>query len=162
MGTFQVETLINAPVSVVWKRLAGDIGTIAEWNPGVKASSILEGAPAKTGLGAQRHCDLGAGNHLDETVVKFVEGEAITFRITETNLPFARADIRFTLTPTPTTKQEGASFDATKVTCSPVYKLKYGCIGEILDKCMVKRTYKRGMANLLTGLKEDVEAATAE
>ncbi|CAB9531960.1 expressed unknown protein (Partial), partial [Seminavis robusta] len=62
MGTFQVENTVNAPVSEVWDRLAGDIGSIAEWNPGVKDSYTLEGAK-KTGLGAQRHCNLGGGNH---------------------------------------------------------------------------------------------------
>ena len=54
---------------------------------------ILEGAK-KTGLGAQRHCDLGKGNHLEEDVVKFEPLQAITFRITKSNMPFARADIR--------------------------------------------------------------------
>jgi uncharacterized protein YndB with AHSA1/START domain len=150
MGTFQVETTIKAPVAAVWERLAGDIGSIAEWNPGVKESYVLDEAK-KSGLGAQRHCDLGANNHLEEQVVKFEEEQAITFRITESNMPFAHADIRFRLSPQQT--------DTTVVTCSPDYKLKYGCIGELLDECMVKSMYQKGMKNLLAGLKKDVESS---
>jgi uncharacterized protein YndB with AHSA1/START domain len=149
MGTFQVETTIKAPVAAVWERLAGDIGSIAEWNPGVKESYVLDGAK-KSGLGAQRHCDLGSNNHLEERVVKFEEERAITFRITQSNMPFARADIHFTLSP--------LQSDTTAVTCLPDYELKYGCIGELLDKCMVKSTYQKGMKNLLAGLKKDVES----
>ena len=149
MGTFTVKTLINAPISAVWDRLAGNIGTIAEWNPGAKESHVLAGA-VKTGLGACRHCDLG-GNRLEEEVLNYVKEKAVTFQITETDLPFARADIHFTL-------ESAASGKATKVFCSPDYKLKYGCIGEILDQCMVKSKYKKGMNNLLAGLKKDVEA----
>lgn len=153
MGTFQVETIIDAPVASVWQRLAGDIGTIAEWNPGVKNSSVVPEKDMKSGLGSQRHCDLGGGNYLQERVVKYEEEEAITFRIMETNMPFAQADIRFTLA---LVANEGT--ETTKVICSPDYKLKYGCLGELLDVCMVKGTYKKGMKNLLAGLKKDVEA----
>jgi ligand-binding SRPBCC domain-containing protein len=151
MGTFQVDTVINAPVAAVWNRLAGDIGTIAEWNPGVKESYVLAGAES-SGLGAQRYCGLGGNNFLKEDVVAFQEEQAITFRITETNMPFARADIRFTLSPV------AESNTATKVTVSPDYKLKYGFVGELVDALMVKSTYRKGMAGLLAGLKEDVES----
>ncbi|CAB9504558.1 Polyketide cyclase / dehydrase and lipid transport [Seminavis robusta] len=155
MGTFQVETIIDAPIAAVWDRLAGDIGSIAEWNPGVQESYVLDGAK-KTGLGAQRHCDLGNGNHLEEEVVKFEPETAITFRITNSNMPFARADIRFSLASVETGHNNSGS--STKVIVSPDYQLKYGCIGEFLDWSMVKRTYKKGMKNLLGGLKKDVEA----
>ncbi len=45
---------------------------------------------------------------------------SLTLRITETNMPFKRADIRFTL------DERGES---TVVTVSPEYKLKFGFLG---------------------------------
>ena len=146
MGAFEVETTIHAPIAAVWERLAGDVGAIAEWNPGVQESYTL--GSKKTGLGAKRHCELG-GNYLTEDVVEFVFERAISFRIMETDLPFARAVIRFTL--------ESVLSTDTRVRVSPDYKLKYGCLGEHLDWCMVQSTYRKGMTNLLAGLKKDVE-----
>ena len=69
-------------------------------------------------------------------------------RVIGTNRPFQTADIRFRLQP---------EHDATVVTVSPEYTLKYGLAGRILDVLYVRHTYKRGMAALLRGLKAQVE-----
>jgi Polyketide cyclase / dehydrase and lipid transport len=156
MGTFEVSTVIHAPISDVWARVAGNIGTIAEWNPGVEESFLLKDSNI-TGLGSKRRCNLLSNKHLEEEVVTFDEDDhAITFRIVETNLPFDRADIRFQLRSRPSTN---GGNPVTHVMCSPDYKLKYGCIGECLDTLVVKRTYKDGMKGLLAGLKKDVEGS---
>jgi hypothetical protein len=60
MGEFSVETIIEAPIETVWTRLAEDIGSIVDWNPGVEASHLTSNN--KQGLGACRHCDLGGNN----------------------------------------------------------------------------------------------------
>lgn len=70
-------------------------------------------------------------------------------QITKTNLPFANADIRFSL--------HEADKNKTIVKVSPLYTLKFGPIGAIMDKIFVRRTYKKGMQNLLQGLKEYCE-----
>ena len=69
-------------------------------------------------------------------------------RVTGTNLPFKSADIRFTLAP-----EDGW----TRVQVSPLYELKYGLLGRLLDKVYVRRSYEKGMVDLLQGLKEYVE-----
>ncbi len=69
-------------------------------------------------------------------------------RVIGTNLPFQTVDIRFRLQP---------EHDATVVTVSPEYTLKYGLAGRIRDVLYVRHTYKRGMAALLRGLKAQVE-----
>ncbi len=101
-----------------------------------------------TGIGAARHCDLGGRNYLDEQVVEWEEGGALTMRIVGTNLPFARADIRFVLE---------ARNGTTVVTVTPDYRLKYGVLGSLLDVIYVRRTYRKGMDALLQGLKRHVE-----
>lgn len=114
----------------------------------MKQSALLGDQPR--GLGAARTCDLGGRNYLHEEVVHHETDRALTMRITETNLPFSRADINFRLT---------ADGHDTIVTVSPDYKLKYGPVGRLLDALVVRRTYRRGMASLLSGLQHQVEGS---
>lgn len=145
MATFTVSTVIDAPADQIWAALA-DIGSISVWNPGVKNSHLTSELDAA--LGATRHCDLGGRNYLDEEVVEFATGEALTMRITKTNLPFRHADIRFRLEP---------HGEATQVSVSPEYQLKFGPVGRLMDLVMVRRSYEKGMKALLRGLKRHVE-----
>jgi hypothetical protein len=75
-------------------------------------------------------------------------------RIIKSNMPFEHADIRFHLSEEP---------DGTRVVVEPDYRLKYGPIGSLMDRLMVRRMYEKGMNALLRGLKRHVEAeVTAE
>ena len=145
MSTFIERTTIDAPRHVVWAALA-DIGTIATWNPGLTRSHRTNDID---GLGGTRHCEISTKHSLTEQVVKFEPPTAITFRITDSTLPFKTADIEFTLTDS----QQSAS---TEVTVSPTYTLKYGPIGQILDTLTVRRNYQAGMRQLLDGLKRHI------
>ena len=145
MHTFSRHIHIDAPPEVVWHTLA-DIGSIHVWNPGVRDSHATSEEP--TGLGATRRCDLGGRTYLDERVVGWEPMRRLTMRIEDTNLPFAHADIRFTLEP------EGKG---TRVGVSPEYRLRYGPLGALTDRLFVRRTYARGMDALLAGLKAHVE-----
>lgn len=145
MSTFSEEIHINAGPNAVWKILA-NIGTIADWNAGLTASHTTND---KIGVGATRHCVISNTQSLDEEVVDFVEDQAITFRIIRSTMPFKSADIRFTLT---------SIDEGTLVTVSPLYNLKYGFIGALMDRFFVQRMYSKGMRGLLDGLKAHVEA----
>jgi len=145
VANFSETILIEAPAAEVWVTLA-DIGAISVWNPSVKQSHQITGGGAA--LGSCRRCELGGKNYLVEEVVLFEPTARITFRITDTNLPFASADIRFTL---------DARGSTTQVEVSPFYKLKFGVLGKILDTLMVKATYRKGMRELLQGLKRYAE-----
>ena len=145
MTSFEQHITIDAPLATVWAVLA-DIGSISVWNPGVEASHTTN---ETLGLGGTRHCDLKGNSFLKEEVVKFEPEQALTMRITDSNMPFKYADIRFTL----------ASTDGqTTVSVSPEYELKYGVIGTLMDKLMVYNMYKKGMAALLKGLKRHAES----
>jgi uncharacterized protein YndB with AHSA1/START domain len=150
MASFTTETKIEAPVEEVWNALA-DIGNIYRWNRGVVDSHLTSDEAA--GIGAARYCDLGGNNYLDEQVVEWEHGERLTMRIVGTNLPFKTVDIRFRLRPNPDTDRGG-----TAVSVSPVYELKYGPMGKILDAVYVRGTYLKGMKALLRGLKDYVES----
>ena len=51
MNKLSASTTINAPITAVWAMIA-DVGTIADWHPGVARSPVLSTRP--TGLGAKR------------------------------------------------------------------------------------------------------------
>jgi len=146
MSTFTERTTIDAPREDVWAALA-NIGTIAAWNPGLIGSRRTNDID---GLGGARHCDLSAKHSLTEHVVEFEPGTAITFRVTDSTLPFKTADIAFTLT-------DELQQARTEVTVSPTYTLKYGSLGRILNTVAVRRNYRAGMRELLEGLKRHVE-----
>lgn len=145
MANFTSSTVIHAPTEQVWAALA-DIGSIHVWNPGVKDSHVT--SDRDSGLGASRHCDLGGGNFLKEEVVEFERARRLTMRVTESNLPFARADVGFDLQP---------EDESTRVTVRPEYELKYGPLGVLMDRLFVRRSYEKGMRSLLRGLKRHVE-----
>jgi len=147
MTDFAETIRIDAPIKTVWAALA-DIGKIAEWNPGVKESHQTTVGDVANGAG--RRCELGGKNYLNEEVVEFDSPSRITFRITDTNMPFKTADIRFNLK---------AADVGTEVTVSPLYELKFGAFGKLLDTLVVKGTYRKGMRELLRGLKNHVENA---
>lgn len=149
MGTFAEQVTIKASIDAVWNVLA-DIGSIHHWNPGVVDSRATTDGAA--GLGSSRRCELGGKNYLDEEVVEWVPKEALRMRIVGTNLPFKTADIRFTL--------EGRGKE-TLVTVSPTYRLKFGLLGTVLDAVFVRSQYRKGMINLLRGLKQHVESRYA-
>ena len=136
----------KAPAGNIWAALA-DIGGIHRWNPGVVDSR--ETSEGETRLGATRRCDLGGKNYLDEEVVKWTPDREITFRITDTNLPFARADIHFAI--------EELAGGGSRVSVSPDYALKFGILGRVLDGLVMNRMYRKGMRDLLAGLKAEVE-----
>ncbi len=149
MTEFEEFVTISAPPEVVWATLA-DIGSIYVWNPGVVHSE--QTTTGAVNVGARRRCDLGGKNYLNEEVIEFVKPHKLTIRITDTNLPFKTADIRFRL--------EGQGNETT-VTVSPIYDLKFGWLGRLLDSLMVRRQYRKGMRGLLTGLKNHIESHDA-
>jgi uncharacterized protein YndB with AHSA1/START domain len=148
MSNFTENIDIDALPDAVWNTLT-DIGTIADWNPGLRASNATND---EVGIGATRHCIVSATQSLDEEVVHYDPRQAITFRITRSSMPFQSADIRFTL---------AANTSGTTVTVSPLYTLKYGLLGSLMDRLFVARMYSKGMRGLLEGLKTHVEAQGA-
>ena len=146
MPSFAVSATIKAPQSSVWATLA-DIGTIAEWNPGVVISRVTSDQAG--GKGATRYCQMPGNAFVEERVVEWDPNSRITFRIIDSNLPFKTADIRFMLEP------RGSS---TLVTVSPEYMLQWGPLGWVMDFLMVRRRYRKGMLGLLAGLKLKVES----
>ena len=145
MTEFVEEIIVSAAPEKVWKTLS-DIGNIYLWNPGVVHSEMM--SLGNVDIGACRRCDLGGKNYLVEEIVEFEKLNKLTMRITDTNLPFRTADIRFFVE---------SQHNQSLVKVSPKYDLKYGWLGRVLDLLVVQSHYRKGMRNLLFGLKQYVE-----
>lgn len=148
MSTFTTSITIDAPSEKVWAALA-DIGSIADWNPGLTGSHLTSDDPS--GLNATRHCDLRGGRYVEERVAEYEEGSRLTMEIYESNIPLMdEIAVRFDL------EDNG---NTTTVHCTPDYTLKYGAVGALADRAFVRRTYVKGMQALLGGLRRHVESA---
>ncbi len=146
MGAFSTEIRIDAPREKVWEVLA-DLGGIHKWNPGVSHSHST--SESSGGEGATRHCDLSnPSGYLEERAFDWREGEGFKIDIFESSFPIERNVVEFTLR---------ADGDGTIVTVTPDYRLKFGPIGALLDRLILGRQLRKGMGNLLAGLKYHVE-----
>ena len=146
MPQFTSQIRIDAPKEKVWEVLA-DLGGIYKWNPGVSHSYST--SESNSGEGATRHCDLQSRNdYLKERAVDWKEGEGFKIDIYETNLPLKRNVIQFSIE---------AERDGTLVKVSPDYAIKFGWLGSLMDILMVRRQFRKGMNDLLAGLKYHVE-----
>jgi uncharacterized protein YndB with AHSA1/START domain len=146
VSTFTEHIAIDAPRHTVWETLS-DIGTIADWNPGLIGSHRTNDVD---GVGGTRRCDLCTKHSLTEQVVHHRAPVAITFRITHTTLPFRTADIAFELT-------DINDRSGTGVAVTPTYTLKSRPLGRLIDAIAVRRSYRSGMRELLAGLKTHIE-----
>ncbi len=146
MGAFSTEIRIDAPREKVWEVLA-DLGGIHKWNPGVSHSRST--SESSGGEWATRHCDLrNPSGYLEERAFDWREGEGFKIDIFESSFPIERNVVEFTLR---------ADGDGTIVTVTPDYRLKFGPIGALLDRLILGRQLRKGMENLLAGLKYHVE-----
>ncbi len=140
---------INAPRETVWRRLA-DLGGIHVFHPGLSGSQLLGDQPE--GIGARRRCELKGGGHLDEEVVEWADQESLALTITGGKglPPFVRAGGRFTLS-------DGEN-GGTVVGLALEYQLRFGWLGSLMDRLMVRREFERTVPAILKGLKRRAEA----
>ena len=145
MGSVATSVRIDAPKDRVWGVLS-DLGSIYKWNPGIAHSFTT--SDAARGDNAMRQCDLPDGGFLRERAFNWSEGEGFTIEVYETSLPLKESFVDFRATP------EG---EATVVNLKMDYKLKFGPVGLLLDAAFAGRPARKGMAELLAGLKDYVE-----
>jgi uncharacterized protein YndB with AHSA1/START domain len=144
MRMVKVERDIAAEASVVWALLE-DFEHIAAFNPNLAQSLHIKDAP-REGLGAERRCDLKDGrNWIKERVVDWRPGEGYTVEIYAGTLPIR--DVRTTLAITPT---KSGSRAAMQISYAP----KYGLLGEIMDRIILRRRMRGLMEKVLEGLDE--------
>ena len=139
MSKLTTQVKINAPVDKV-RGILADFGAIGKWAPPVsKSYSTTE---ARQGVGAGRHCDTSFGA-LNEQIVEWEEGHSFTID-GKTVLPMKYARNGFSVSP---------PGDGTVVTAFIDFQMKFGPVGALLDKLVLRRQFRKVMALGLGGLK---------
>lgn len=140
---------IQAPPEQVWSALARLDG-LHEYDPGV-SKSVLR-TEKRSGVGADRHCDIAAGGWFRERVTLWEPERQLELTLYECTLPVRSLRHRYTLTP------EGGG---TRVDQTQEYTLRYGPLGAALDALVVRRRWDAGVKAFFAGLKRYVEARHA-
>jgi carbon monoxide dehydrogenase subunit G len=147
MTTIIREISINASQQKVWDILA-DFGGIYKFNPGVSKSYST--STANGGVGATRHCDLLPAGAVEERIIEWHEGRDYKIEIYKGKgaPPFKTAVGHLKVQP------DGSG---SKVSMHFHYSLKFGFIGSLMDRLLVKNQFSKAVPGILAGLKHYAE-----
>ncbi len=145
MAILESSIEIAAPRARVWA-LLGTLDALGRYDPGVTRSKIT--SHERTGIGASRQCDLKPSGWFRERVTVWEPERALAFELFECTLPVKRLKHDYVLTST----ERG-----TRVRQRMEYRLKLGPLGLLLDALIVRRRWKRGIEEFLSGLKRLAE-----
>lgn len=145
MTTLHHEVKINAPLEKVWNVLA-DLEAVQYYNPLVVQTRYT--SDNREGVGASRHCDFKPKGFSQERVTDWIPRQLLGMEVVDSSFP-----MRFTKWKT----HLAAEGKGTRVTQDLEYGMKFGLLGELLNKLMMKKKYDGILAEIFTGLKNHVE-----
>jgi hypothetical protein len=117
----------KCPPDRVWDVLA-DLEAVARYNPSVRSASIR--GELRTGVGAERACELAPSGRVLERVTVWEPGRAVGLEVVESDWP-----IRFMRWVTRVDAAEGGCV----ILQDLEYEVKFGALGRLLDRWMMKR-----------------------
>lgn len=142
MPKFTITRQISAPVEDVWEVLDG-FGDIAQWNSGVKRSSLT--SVGSVGEGSTRHCDFAAFGSVNERIDIYIPNERMTVDLYETfKLPISGAVADFNV---------AAHGEGTELI------IRYSYTPNGLGR-MIKGTTDKQMRKGIGGLADDLQKAS--
>lgn len=145
MATLNNEIRIDAPGETVWAALTA-LDALHHYDPGVRVARVLDGP--RSGIGASRQCDLKPRGWFRERITEWTPGRSVAFELTECSLPVRRLSHRYSLE---------TDESSTVVRQHMDYRLKFGPLGVVLDRLVVRKKWDAGIRGFLSGLKHHVE-----
>lgn len=146
MTTLKHEVSVAADIDTVWRTLS-DLPAVKQHNPSVVSVCIL--TDKTTGIGAVRRCEMKTKDWVEEKVWAFDPPHAIGFEVAASSWPVATMKWRTELRP------DGST---TLVTQEMNYKLKFGLLGLLLDKLVMRRKLNASLQQVFANLKSHVES----
>jgi len=145
MTQLQHEIHIAAPREKVWAVLA-DLEAVQHYNSGIKHAKYI--SAAREGIGASRQCDFNPKGWVKERVIAWEPQQAVTMEFYESTLPIEFMRWRTALAPDGT---------GTRVSQHLEYKIKFGLLGALLDKLVMRRKMDQTLTEVFVSLKQFVE-----
>ncbi|MDX2018973.1 MAG: SRPBCC family protein [Deltaproteobacteria bacterium] len=147
MTTLRHQTRIEAPITLVWQAVAGDLTAVQRYNPMVSSARLL--TDTQEGVGASRRCELKPRGFVEERVWEWTPLKAIGLEVVASGWPIVFMKWRTELA------ADGA---ATVVTQQMNYRLKFGPLGFLMDALMMRRKLDSGIRDIFENLKRYVES----
>ena len=146
MATIHNEILINAPIEKIWDALS-NVDELDKYDPTVRKSVALSNS--KHGIGAKRKVDMLDGkNWFEEECTVWKPNEALTYELTACSFPVHKLKHSYTF------QKSGG---LTKVKQLMEYTVKFGLLGKLMDKLMMRKRSDEGIKKFLAGLKSYTE-----
>ena len=146
MATLHNEMTINASIEQLWSILT-NLELLAQYDPLVKNSELI--STNATGLGAKRKVTMLDGkNWFEEMVVTFEPNQSLAYQLTDCSFPIKGLRHSYTF------EKIGGQ---TKVRQVMEYTVKFGLLGKLLDRLMIRKQTDGGVKKFFAGLKEYAE-----
>lgn len=145
MTKLQHEIHVAAPPEKVWAVLA-DLEAVQHYNSGVKHAKYT--SVAREGIGASRHRDLNPKGWVKERDIAWEPRKAVTMELYESQWPLEFMRWRTALAPDGT---------GTRLSQQMEYQVKFGSLGTLLDKLVMRRKLDQTLTEVFVSLKRFVE-----
>jgi hypothetical protein len=147
MTTIHHEIEVACSPERVWAVLA-DLEAVQHYNPTVRTAAVK--GTRRTGVGAERVCDLLPKGRVVERVTHWEDGRAVGLEVAESDWPihFMRWVTRI--------EPKG---DCSLITQELEYAVKFGPLGWLLDKLVMKRKLTSTLDDVFARLATRAEAS---
>jgi len=145
---------IQAPRSAVWKALAA-FDRISDWEPGYVSSEYA--TDQREGVGTSRHAQIKTpfgARHVLHVVTRWEPGVELSWEARDADVPLVDTAENIARLTT--------SGDTTIVDDELTYTLKYGPLGRVMDRLVMRKQMKGALTGFLQSLKEHVEAGIGD
>jgi len=149
MTTIHHEVRAHCPPERVWALLS-DLEAVQRYNPTVRAAAIA--GELRTGVGAERVCELVPNGRVVERVTHWEDGRAVGLEVAESDWPihFMRWVTRVE-----------PSGSTTRITQELEYEVKLGPLGWLLDHLVMRRKLTATLDQVFASLVKHAEAGGA-
>jgi len=146
MSHIEYTAKVHAPVADAWKVIA-DFQNVHVYHPIVE--HVTQASQHDRGLGAVRVCHFYDGGSVKETITDWKEGESFEVDLTEGSMPFHRSSATMRV----------VRFDEENscVTLSMDYETKFGPVGKLMDRLMIRSKMIAMFARVLNGFEYHLE-----
>jgi hypothetical protein len=136
---------IKSSKEKAWDVLS-DFNNVYTWAPGVEESYGLTDLNQQVGAG--RHCKLDGFGEIDEYVIEWNEGSGFVYDVTPLG-PLTNAISRWSL------ESHGQT---TKLVVDFNYDIRFGIIGRIMHKLVMRKKLENSLPDTLISLKKRIES----